>query len=353
MKAIPRAAAAGTESSSSVTQAAATASTSIPVSKLHHPSLAASMGMVATQPTEDDDTKSVSGLDTTVGTAKHSHALSKIVPSPGGGVVQVSSSLVLILNAYAAAKTPAEVEGVLRRASIAAYLSNLMPSNREVLNGLAAKQDRQKAGVSPAGSTAADKPSMWAVKPSQTSASTTHASLSTASSVPCSTTTTTIVKTPASECLTKMSSSSTRTSIAHRSPASSDTAGSLASPQAMPVLTNEEERLGDNEMEDYIQRQQARKLAAGASQAELNKMLKFPKAVAPLHMLSPCQAEMMYGNRMSNFELQEIFNYSEIYYCGQNTKRKHMPTIKKPDQNHGFNDERGDYNVISRVHLVF
>ncbi|SPC64000.1 related to putative dual specificity protein kinase pom1 [Ustilago sp. UG-2017b] len=93
MKAIPRAAAAGTESSGSVTRAAATASTSIPVSKSHHPSLAASMGMVATQPTEDDDTKSVSGLDTTVGTAKHSHASSKIVPWPGGGVAQVSSSL--------------------------------------------------------------------------------------------------------------------------------------------------------------------------------------------------------------------------------------------------------------------
>ncbi|SYW73797.1 related to putative dual specificity protein kinase pom1 [Ustilago bromivora] len=382
MKAIPRAAAAGTESSGSVTRAAATASTSIPVSKSHHPSLAASMGMVATQPTEDDDTKSVSGSDTTVGTAKHSHASSKIVPSPGGGVAQVSSSLVPILNAYAAAKTPAEVEGVLRRARIAAYSSNLTPSDREVLNGLAAKQDRQKAGVSPAGSAAADKPSVRAVKPSQTSASTasanvapsapsngtkgpspaiatsakdtgtssisvpvrkTRASLSTASSVPRSTTTTTIVKTPASERLTKMSSSSTSTSIARRSPASSDTAGSLTSPRATPVLTDEEERLGDNEMEDYIRRQQARKLAAGASQTELDKMLEFPEAVAPSRMLSPRQAEVMYGNRMSDFELQEIFNYSEIYYCGQNAKRKHMATVEKPDQNHGFDDERELY----------
>ncbi|SYW86246.1 uncharacterized protein UBRO2_05966 [Ustilago bromivora] len=168
--------------------------------------------------------------------------------------------------------------------------------------------------------TAADKPSLRVVKPSQTSASTasanvapsapsngtkgpspaiatsakdtgtssisvpvqkTRASLSTASSVPRSTTTTTIVKTPASERLTEMSSSSTSTSIACRSPASSDTASSLASPRATPVLTDEEERVRDNEMEDYIRRQQARKLAAGASQAELDKMLEFPEAVAP------------------------------------------------------------------------
>lgn len=119
------------------------------------------------------------------------------------------------------------------------------------------------------------------------------------------------------------------------------------------MLTDEEERLGDNEMEDYIRRQQARKLAAGASQAELDKMLEFPEAVAPSRMLSPRQAEVMYGNRMSDFELQEIFNYSEIYYCGQNAKRKHMATVEKPDQNHGFDDERGDYNVINRDHLAF
>ncbi|KAJ1017804.1 hypothetical protein NDA16_005121 [Ustilago loliicola] len=407
MKAIPRAAAANTESSGSVARAAAAASTAIPVSKSHHPSLAASMGMVATQPPDDDDTKSVSGSDTTVGTAKHSHASSKVAPSPGGGVAQVSSSLVPILNAYAAAKTPAEVEGVLRRARIAAYSSNLTPSDREVLNSLATRQDRQKAGVSPSGSAAGgDKHATRVAKPSQTasvaasatdkaataqsqstssavpsatahgakgpspavSSSTTdtgsgsvsvpvrktRASLSAASAVPRSTTTATIAtKTPASERLAKVSSSSTSTAIARRSPASSDAAGSMASPRATPVLTDEEERLGDNEMEDYIRRQQARKLAAGASQAELDKMLEFPEPVAPSRMLSPRQAEVMYGNKMSDFELQEIFNYTEIYYCGQNAKRKHMATVEKPDQNHGFDDERGDYNVISRDHLAF
>ncbi|SPO30661.1 related to putative dual specificity protein kinase pom1 [Ustilago trichophora] len=423
MKMIPRSTATGagtTETSGGVIRAAAAASSSIPMSKSHHPSLAASMGMVATQPLDDDDTRSVSGSDTTVGTAKHSHASSKMAPSPGA--TQVSSSLVPILNAYAAAKTPAEVEGVLRRARIAAYSSNLTPSDREVLNSLASRQDRQKSGASPSSaavsSSKADAPAAVAdrgvtrvAKPGQGSLSTsatvpaiatdkavtqgqstastnaasassallstsngnkgpspavasskevgsvsvpvrkTRASLSAASAAPRTTKTSTL-QTPASERLVKISSSSTTTALARRSPASSDATGSMASARATPIQ-DEEERLGDQEMEDYIRRQHARKLAAGTSQADLDKMLEFPEPVAPSRMLSPRQAEVMYGNKMSDFELQEIFNYTEIFYCGQNAKRKHMATVEKPDQNHGFDDERGDYNVISKDHLAF
>ncbi|SNX87041.1 related to putative dual specificity protein kinase pom1 [Melanopsichium pennsylvanicum] len=415
-KAIPRSAATGPTATEggSVIRAAAAASSSIPMSKSHHPSLAASMGMVATQSLDDEDNKSVSGSDTTIGTAKHSQASSKKTSSPGGA--QISSTLAPILNAYAAAKTPAEIEGVLRRARIAAYSSSLSPSDREVLNNLASRQDRQKADASPSAATKAEttaasadkgaigvakpspnasaanaassaatsaitdktaaqcQPSTLAVAPSSTSSGAklpspaattsskdfgsisvpvrkTRASLGAASAAP------RVIKpsalqNPTSERLVKISSSVPTTAIARRSPASSDATGSAASARATPIQ-DEEERLGDIEMEDYIRRQQARKLAAGTSQAELEKMLEFPEPVAPSRMFSPRQAEVMYGNKMSDFELQEIFNYSEIYYCGQNARRKHMATVGKPDQNHGFDDERGDYNVINKDHLAF
>lgn len=421
MKAIPRSAATGgatMESSGSVIRAAAAASSSIPTSKSHHPSLAASMGMVSSQTLDDDDTTSVSGSEATVATKKPAQASSKAALSPSG--TQVSSSIMPILNAYAAAKTAAEIEGVLRRARITAYSSNLTPSDREVLNNLAQRHARQKAGASPSSTgdsssktessaTMADKGVARTARPSQiassaatatvsatatsnrltqtqptaaSSASTavsngvskgsssaaasnresgnvpvpvrkTRASLSAASaSAAPRTTKTTNLHTPASDRLTKSGSSATSTVGARRSPALSEAAGSVGSPRATPIH-DEEERLGDNEMEDYIRRQHARKLAAGTSQAELDKMLEFPEPVAPSRMLSPRQAEVMYGNKMSDFELQEIFNYTEIYYCGQNAKRKHMATVEKPDQNHGFDDERGDYNVISKDHLAF
>ncbi|CDW99499.1 hypothetical protein [Sporisorium scitamineum] len=415
MKTLPQSTAMGAGSSetggSVIRAAAAAASSSTPMSKSHHPSLAASMGMISTQTFDDDNTRSVSGSDTTVGTAKHSQASSKVAPSPAAA--HVSSSVVPILNAYAAAKTPAEIEGVLRRARIAAYSSNLTPHDREVLNNLANRQDRQKKDASPSSTAAnsgskADASAAGSEKgaartakastsasatPSATNKATpavaatptsngakgpspgapasketgsgiasatssvsvpvrkTRASLSTVSAVPRTTKTSTL-QTPASERLAKISSSATTSSLARRSPASSDAAGSIASARATPVQ-DEEERLGDNEMEDYIRRQQAHKLASGASQAELDKMLEFPEPVAPSRQLSPRQAEVMYGNKMSDFELREIFNYTEIYYCGQNAKRKHPATVENSEQNHGFDDERGDYNVISKDHLAF
>ncbi|KAJ9474985.1 Dual-specificity kinase, partial [Pseudozyma hubeiensis] len=395
MKAIPRSAASTAASSDagggSVIRAAAAGSSSIPTSKSHHPTLAASMGMTApTQPfddNDDDDTRSIAGSDTTAGTAKHSQASSKVAPSPS--TAQVSSSLIPILNAYAAAKTPAEIEGVLRRARIAAYSSTLTPSDREVLNSLAERKDRQKRVASPSSSAigsdksvarttksssgaaaATTSSSNGATAPSPATAASsitvpvrkTRASLTTASAVPRTSKTSTL-PTPASERLTKISSSSTAaagtstaatatSALARRSPASSEAAASTASARATPIQ-DEEERLGDAEMEDYIRRQQARKLAAGASQAELDKMLEFPEPVAPSRQLSPRQAEVMYGNKMSPFELQEIFNYTEIWYCGQNARKKHAAVPEKPDQNHGFDDERGDYNVISKDHLAF
>lgn len=50
---------------------------------------------------------------------------------------------------------------------------------------------------------------------------------------------------------------------------------------------DEEEILGDEEMRNYIKRQQAKRLAAGASQEELDDMLKFPEPIAPAPPLSP------------------------------------------------------------------
>lgn len=50
---------------------------------------------------------------------------------------------------------------------------------------------------------------------------------------------------------------------------------------------DEEEILGDEEMRNYIKRQQAKKLAAGASQEELDRLLDFPEPIPPAPPLSP------------------------------------------------------------------
>ncbi|KXN87711.1 hypothetical protein AN958_08187 [Leucoagaricus sp. SymC.cos] len=62
---------------------------------------------------------------------------------------------------------------------------------------------------------------------------------------------------------------------------------SLSTPSPVPSTVDEEEILGDEEMRNYIKRQQAKRLAAGATQEELDEMLKFPEPIAPAPALLP------------------------------------------------------------------
>jgi dual specificity tyrosine-phosphorylation-regulated kinase 2/3/4 len=62
---------------------------------------------------------------------------------------------------------------------------------------------------------------------------------------------------------------------------------SLSTPSPAPSSVDEEELLGDEEMLLYIRRQQAKKMAAGATQEELDALLRFPEALPPGNPSSP------------------------------------------------------------------
>ena len=62
---------------------------------------------------------------------------------------------------------------------------------------------------------------------------------------------------------------------------------SLSTPSPVPSSIDEEELLGDEEMLHYIRRQHAKKLASGATQEELDEMLKFPEPLPPGTPSSP------------------------------------------------------------------
>ncbi|KDN53337.1 kinase-like protein [Tilletiaria anomala UBC 951] len=104
-------------------------------------------------------------------------------------------------------------------------------------------------------------------------------------------------------------------------------------------------------MEAYIRRHQAKKLASGAKQEDLDIMLKFPEPEPPSRELSPRQAEVIYGNRLCEYELKEIHDYKQVYYVG--TLNKHMATLNKAANNYGYDDERGDYLVTNHDHLAY
>lgn len=62
---------------------------------------------------------------------------------------------------------------------------------------------------------------------------------------------------------------------------------SLSTPSPIPDTVDEEELLGDEEMMQYIRRQQSKKMANGATQEELDEMLKFPEPIPPSARVMP------------------------------------------------------------------
>ncbi|WFC99326.1 dual-specificity kinase [Malassezia yamatoensis] len=131
-----------------------------------------------------------------------------------------------------------------------------------------------------------------------------------------------------------------------------------APPMPMPIINAsalrlEDERMGDAEIEQHVQRVQQRKLASGAKQSDLEKELDVPMKVPASKRLSPRQAEVIYGNHLCPYEVQELYEYESIYYVGSFARHKHYATLDKPERNYGYDDERGDYEVNLRDHLAF
>jgi dual specificity tyrosine-phosphorylation-regulated kinase 2/3/4 len=82
---------------------------------------------------------------------------------------------------------------------------------------------------------------------------------------------------------TRSSNNNGSTASVHRAQAGTPASSrqSLSTPSPVPSTIDEEELLGDEEMMQYIRRQQTKKMAHGASQAELDDLLKFPEPITP------------------------------------------------------------------------
>ncbi|KAF9532393.1 kinase-like domain-containing protein, partial [Crepidotus variabilis] len=128
---------------------------------------------------------------------------------------------------------------------------------------------------------------------------------------------------------------------------------STSTPSPAPSSMDEEELLGDEEMLHYIRRQHAKKLASGATQEELDEMLKFPEPQPPGTPSSPASLlKSSQAHHLSEYEKKEILDYPSVYCLGANSRKK-LATLDNPTNNHGYDDERGDYLVINHDHLAY
>ncbi|RPD79760.1 kinase-like protein [Lentinus tigrinus ALCF2SS1-7] len=128
---------------------------------------------------------------------------------------------------------------------------------------------------------------------------------------------------------------------------------SLSTPSPAPSSVDEEEIIGDEEMMQYIKRQHAKKLQSGSSQEDLDAMLRFPEPIPPAPAMPPQSVLKSEQARwLSQYECKEILDYESVYYIGARSEKK-MATPDVTTNNYGYDDERGDYQVINHDHLAY
>ncbi|KAI0948418.1 hypothetical protein AcV7_009169 [Taiwanofungus camphoratus] len=151
----------------------------------------------------------------------------------------------------------------------------------------------------------------------------------------------------------RSSNSSSTHSIQQAMASPSASRQSLSTPSPAPSSVDEEELIGDEEMMQYIKRQQAKKLAAGAKQEELDGLLRFPEPLPPATPMSPAAVlKSSQAQYLSEYEYKEILNYQSVYHIGAHSDKK-PATCDNVTNNHGYDDERGDYLVVNHDHLAY
>ncbi len=68
--------------------------------------------------------------------------------------------------------------------------------------------------------------------------------------------------------------------------------------------------------------------------------------------ITPANALKIYDNCLSDFEQSEIFDYPKVHFLG-NTGKKIRGSVSNTKNNHGYDDDRGDYKIIMNDHIAY
>jgi len=75
------------------------------------------------------------------------------------------------------------------------------------------------------------------------------------------------------------------------------------------------------------------------------------KRAKPQERVSASQALQMVN--LNIFERGEIIDYKDIYFCGTKNAKKHVGDLGASTANFGYDDDRGDYNIVFGDHLAY
>ena len=107
------------------------------------------------------------------------------------------------------------------------------------------------------------------------------------------------------------------------------------------------------DQDDVVADQEMKKLASKRRDAETaaKALDDLQRRATSKERVSPSQALRM--ARLNIFERGEIVDFKEIYFCGTQNAQKHSGDLNTDAANVGYDDERGDYHIVTGDHLSY
>ena len=105
--------------------------------------------------------------------------------------------------------------------------------------------------------------------------------------------------------------------------------------------------------DDLAADEEMKKLASKRKDFELaaREVDELRKRATPKEKVSPTQALSIVN--LNLFERGEIIDYRDVYFCGTKSAKKVCGDLNAQSANFGYDDERGDYNIVYGDHLSY
>ncbi|KAJ5684228.1 uncharacterized protein N7477_000573 [Penicillium maclennaniae] len=117
-----------------------------------------------------------------------------------------------------------------------------------------------------------------------------------------------------------------------------------ASPRSADTNIDADVVIADEEMRRLGSKRKDFEVAA----KELDELRR---KAGPKDRVSPAQALKMAN--LNIFERGEIIDYRDIFFCGTQNAKKHIGDLHSGAANFGYDDDRGDYNIVMGDHLAY
>ncbi|KAK2753714.1 hypothetical protein FQN55_000077 [Onygenales sp. PD_40] len=105
--------------------------------------------------------------------------------------------------------------------------------------------------------------------------------------------------------------------------------------------------------DDLFAEEEMRKLGSKRKDFEsaAKELDELRRRASPKERVSPAQALKM--ATLNIFEKGEIIDFKDIYFCGTHKAKKHVGDLNAQTANFGYDDDRGDYNIVLGDHLAY